>query len=99
MKEFEPEFSGKMNFYVAAVNHKLRSDRDEPTSGLVLCKSKDKTTVEYALQGVQTPIGVSTYQLKDQLPESLQGSLPTVEQLEIELNAIATKIEQAQNSI
>jgi predicted nuclease of restriction endonuclease-like (RecB) superfamily len=99
MKEFEPEFSGKMNFYVAAVNHKLRSDRDEPTIGLVLCKSKDKTTVEYALQGVQTPIGVSTYQLKDQLPESLQGSLPTVEQLEIELNAIATKIEQAQNSI
>lgn len=90
--EFEPEYSGKMNFYVAAVDNQLRTERDEPTIGIILCKSKDKTTVEYALQGMQKPIGVATYRLSSQLPEELQRSLPTVEQLEMELNtALATQ--------
>jgi predicted nuclease of restriction endonuclease-like (RecB) superfamily len=88
--EFEPEFSGKMNFYVTAVDRLLRSDRDTPTLGIILCKSKNRTTVEYALQGVGVPIGVSTYQLSQTLPTNLQGNLPTVEQLEIQLNAITT---------
>lgn len=86
MGEFEPEFSGKMNFYVSAVDHQLRSPRDAPTIGIILCKSKDKTVVEYALQGLNKPIGVSTYQLSDALPEDLQGTLPTAEQLRRELN-------------
>lgn len=87
--EFEPEFSGKMNFYVSAVDNLLKTQRDDPTIGIILCKSKDKTTVEYALQGVQKPIGVSTFQLATELPETLQGNLPTVEQLEMELNTAA----------
>ncbi|HEY9695861.1 MAG TPA: PDDEXK nuclease domain-containing protein [Trichocoleus sp.] len=87
MGEFEPEFSGKMNFYVAAVDNLLRSPKDESTIGIILCKSKDKTTVEFALQGVQKPIGVATFQLNRELPESLKDSLPTAEQLEVELNA------------
>jgi predicted nuclease of restriction endonuclease-like (RecB) superfamily len=86
--EFEPEFSGKMNFYVAAVDAQLRSERDEPTIGLILCKDKDKTTVEYALQGMQKPIGVSTYQLHRGLPEVLQGCLPSVEELENQLKDV-----------
>jgi len=93
--EFEPEFSGKMNFYVAAVDHLLRSPRDEPTIGIILCKDKDKTVVEYALQGTQKPIGVATFQLNTQLPEQLKGSLPTVEELELELNTAVAEIAEA----
>jgi predicted nuclease of restriction endonuclease-like (RecB) superfamily len=88
MGEFEPEFSGKMNFYVAAVDAQLRSERDDLTIGLILCKDKDRTTVEYALQGMQNPIGVSTYQLQRGLPDSLQGCLPSVEELENQLNDV-----------
>ena len=88
MGEFEPEFSGKMNFYVSAVDNLLKTERDDPTIGIILCKSKDKTTVEYALQGVQKPIGVSTFRLATELPELLQRNLPSVEQLEVELNFI-----------
>jgi predicted nuclease of restriction endonuclease-like (RecB) superfamily len=86
MGEFEPEFSGKMNFYVSAVDQHLRSPRDAPTIGIILCKSKEKTIVEYALQGLNKPIGVSTYQLSDALPEDLHGTLPTADQLRQELN-------------
>jgi hypothetical protein len=93
MGEFEPEFSGKMNFYVAAVDNLLRSPQDEPTIGIVLCKSKDKTTVEYALQGIQKPIGVATFQLERELPDPLKGSLPTAEQLEVELNAAVAEVQ------
>ncbi|OLP18726.1 hypothetical protein BST81_09085 [Leptolyngbya sp. 'hensonii'] len=90
--EFEPAFSGQMNFYVAAVDNLLRSSQDEPTIGIILCKSKDKTIVEYALQGLQKPIGVSTYRLGSELPEQLQTILPTVAQLEVELNTVITDI-------
>lgn len=93
--EFEPEFSGKMNFYVSAVDNLLRTERDDPTIGIILCKSKDKTTVEYALQGMQKPIGVSTFRLSSDLPELLQKSLPTVEQLEMELNAVTVEVEDS----
>lgn len=90
--EFEPEFSGKMNFYVSAVDNLLKTERDDPTIGIILCKSKDKTTVEYALQGMQKPIGVSTFQLASELPEPLQKSLPTAEQWEIELNTAIAEV-------
>ncbi|MBD2231478.1 PDDEXK nuclease domain-containing protein [Phormidium tenue] len=87
--EFIPEYAGKLNFYVAAVNNLLAQPSDNPTIGIILCKSKSKTTVEYALQGSTQPIGVSTYQLQSRLPSELSEKLPTVEQLEIELeNAI-----------
>jgi predicted nuclease of restriction endonuclease-like (RecB) superfamily len=91
--EFEPEFSGKMNFYVAAVDNLLRSPKEEATIGIILCKTKDKTTVEFALQGIQKPIGVATFQLNRDLPESLKGSLPTAEQLEVELNTAIIQAE------
>jgi predicted nuclease of restriction endonuclease-like (RecB) superfamily len=93
MGEFEPEYSGKMNFYVTAVDKLLRRSGDEPTIGLIICKSKDKTIVEYALNDMQKPIGVSTFQLKKNLPAELQNSLPTIEQLEIEVSTLKTRDE------
>jgi predicted nuclease of restriction endonuclease-like (RecB) superfamily len=91
--EFAPEFSGKMNFYVSAIDEILRSSQDNPTIGIILCKTQDKTIVEYALRDVNKPIGVSTYLLRDALPESLQGELPTIEELEMQLNILNVEIE------
>jgi hypothetical protein len=96
MGEFEPAFSGQMNFYISAVNHTICTEGDKPTIGIILCKSKSKTTVEFALDTVQNPIGVSTYKLRDDLPSALQGSLPTAEQLEMELEAAASVLEESQ---
>lgn len=93
MEKFKPEFSGKMNFYVAAVDDLLKHPDDNPSIGLILCKTKSQTIVEYALRDISKPIGVSTYQLRDTLPEQLQGSLPTIEQLEAELEAVSMEIE------
>lgn len=89
--EFQPEFSGKMNFYISAVDDLLRHPEDRATIGIILCKGKKKTAVEYALRDVNRPIGVSTYQLRNSLPGGLEENLPTVEQLEMELNAIASE--------
>jgi predicted nuclease of restriction endonuclease-like (RecB) superfamily len=86
--DFEPEFSGKMNFYVSAVDDLLKTPEDNPSIGIILCKTQDQTIVEYALRDMNKPIGVSTYQLRDALPEKLAGSLPTIEQLETELQTL-----------
>ncbi|MEH2418436.1 PDDEXK nuclease domain-containing protein [Nostoc sp.] len=88
IEEFKPEFSGKMNFYVSAVDDLLRHPDDQPTIGMILCKSKNKVIAEYSLRDMHKPISVSVYQLKDTLPEPLQGNLPTIEQLEAELETI-----------
>jgi predicted nuclease of restriction endonuclease-like (RecB) superfamily len=88
MVEFQPEFSGKMNFYVSAVNSIMRHPDDQPTIGIILCRSKNKTVAEFALQGMTQPIGVSTHRIGSDLPEELQSLLPTVEQLEMELQTI-----------
>ncbi|PSB68583.1 DUF1016 domain-containing protein [filamentous cyanobacterium CCP1] len=94
MGEFEPAFSGQMNFYVSAVNHTVRTEGDNPTIGIILCKSKSKTTVEFALDTVQNPIGVSTYKLREDLPPAFKDSLPTAEQLEMELNAVVSELSE-----
>jgi predicted nuclease of restriction endonuclease-like (RecB) superfamily len=83
--KFLPEYAGKMNFYLAVVDDTLRQEGDAPSIGLILCKEKKSVTVEYALRGMQTPVGVSGYQITESLPEALKDSLPTVEQLEAEL--------------
>ncbi len=91
MVEFQPEFSGKMNFYVSAVNVLLRHADDQPTIGIVLCKSKNKTVAELALQGMTQPIGVATHRIGGDLPDQLKSLLPTVEQLEMELQTMAVE--------
>lgn len=95
--EFKPEYSGKMNFYISAVNNILCTEVENPTIGIILCRSKKKTTVEFALDAVQNPIGVSTYKLRDELPLALQDCLPTVEQLEMELEAMVSELEETQD--
>lgn len=82
--DFEPEHVGKLNFYIKAVDAQLRREGDEPTIGLLLCKSHDKLVVEYALSDVHKPIGVSEYQITQSLPEEFKSSLPTVEEIEAE---------------
>jgi predicted nuclease of restriction endonuclease-like (RecB) superfamily len=84
--EFRHEYTGKLNFYLAAVDAALKHSQDQPTIGIILCKTKHDLVVEYALKGVSSPIGVSTYQLQKALPKELEGVLPTVEQLEAEIN-------------
>ncbi len=84
--EFQPEHAGKMNFYLSAVDDLLRHPADQPSIGVILCKSENKVVAEYALRDMSKPIGVSVYQLLEALPENLQGQLPTVEALEAELN-------------
>jgi len=84
--DFKPEDSGKMNFYLSAVDDLLKHKDDQPSIGLVLCRSKNKMIAEYALRDINKPMGISTYQLTKALPESLQNRLPTIEQLEAELN-------------
>jgi predicted nuclease of restriction endonuclease-like (RecB) superfamily len=84
--EFKPEFAGKMNFYLSAVDDLLKHEKDEPSIGLILCKSKNKFIAEYTLRNMQNPIGVSEMQILQDLPENLKGSLPTIEELEKGLN-------------
>ncbi|MGO8670327.1 MAG: PDDEXK nuclease domain-containing protein [Capsulimonadaceae bacterium] len=87
---FKPEYAGKMNFYLAAVDDMLRHPDDAPSIGLVLCKQKGhKLVAEYALRNVATPIGISEYKITEAMPDALKGSLPTVEQLEAELANVA----------
>lgn len=86
--EFKPEYAGKLNFYLSAVDDLLRHPHDNPTIGILLCKGKIRVIVEYALRDVHKPMGVAEYQLAKTLPEHFQGSLPTVEQLEAELTTV-----------
>ena len=89
---FEPAFVGQLNLYLSVVDDLLRHPDDKPTIGLLLCWSKNRVIVEYALRGLARPIGVAAWEdsLVATLPEELRGSLPTVEEIEAELGAIAT---------
>lgn len=79
--KFEPEFVGKMQFYLAVLNQQVRFEDENMSIGIILCKSKDKTIVEYALKDSDKPIGVATYQIVSSLPQQLQGELPSPEQI------------------
>ncbi|MBX7067391.1 MAG: PDDEXK nuclease domain-containing protein [Parachlamydiales bacterium] len=85
--DFKPEFVGKMNFYLSAVDDKMRHPDDKSTIGLLLCKGKNKVVAEYALRDVNKPIGISQYEAKiiESLPDELKGSLPSIEEIEQEL--------------
>jgi predicted nuclease of restriction endonuclease-like (RecB) superfamily len=85
---FKPEFAGMMNFYLSAVDSQMKHATDNPSIGLLLCKSKNRLVAEYALRDVQKPIGVAEWETRivESLPKELKGSLPTVEQLEAELS-------------
>ena len=84
MGEFEPEFVGKMNFYLSAIDDILKTDEDKPSIGIILCKSKDSIDVEYSLRGINKPLGISEFTYNE-LTEKLKENMPTVSELEIEL--------------
>lgn len=84
--EFEPEHAGKMNFYLSAVDDLLKHPTDNPSIGIILCKTKDHVLAEYTLRDVKKPIGLSEYKLTEALPENLKTTLPTIEELESELS-------------
>ncbi|NOX17668.1 MAG: DUF1016 domain-containing protein [Chlorobi bacterium] len=86
--DFEPEFAGKLNFYIKAVDEQMKTENDKPTIGILICKSKDKTVVEYALSDIYKPMGVSEYQLIQTLPEELKANLPSIEQIEAEFEKV-----------
>ncbi len=88
---FKPEYAGKMNFYLSVVDDQLRHADDTPSIGLILCQDRNHIVAEYALRGVNKPIGVSEYELTRALPPSLQSALPTVEEIEAELSESAAR--------
>lgn len=89
---FEPRDAGQINFYISVLDDKLKTDRDDPSIGIILCKDKSNIVVEYALGGIHKPVGVSGYttKLMKKLPKKFEGMLPTVEELE----AIEAKYEE-----
>ena len=84
-KDFKPEYAGKLNFYLSAVDDLVKHESDQPSIGLILCKSKNNVLAEYTLRDMTKPIGLAEYRLQDVLPKNLQTGLPTIEELEAEL--------------
>jgi len=80
--EFKPEYAGQLNFYLSAVDDILKHEADNPSIGIMLCKTKDRLTAEYALKDINKPIGVSEYKLSDFVPEELINTLPSAEDIE-----------------
>lgn len=85
---------GKLNFYLSAVDDILKTDEDNPSIGILLCKEKNKVKAEYALKDINKPIGISEYELIKAIPEDLKSNLPTIEEIESEMEE---KIEMISN--
>lgn len=83
---FKPEHAGQLNFYLAAVDAQIKAEDDRPTIGLLLCKQQNRLVAEYALSGIEKPIGVAEYQLLRDLPETLERNLPSIAEIEAELS-------------
>ena len=92
--EFKPEYAGKLNFYCNVVDDTLRHPHDQATIGLMLCQSKDNVLAEYALRGIDKPIGIARYELTRALPDSLQSALPSIDLIEAELNTCVRNIDR-----
>jgi predicted nuclease of restriction endonuclease-like (RecB) superfamily len=86
VKKFEPEYTGKLGYYIVAVNEQIKSDIDNPTIGLLICRTKDNIEAKYSLESSNQPIGISEYTLSKLIPEDFKSSLPSIEEIERELN-------------
>ncbi len=84
--EFKPEYAGKLNFYVNVINDEVKGKHHQPTIGILLCKTPNKTVVKFALQGIDQPIGVAEYQLQKALPSKFKNEIPSIEELETEID-------------
>jgi predicted nuclease of restriction endonuclease-like (RecB) superfamily len=94
MGEFRPEHAGKINFYLSAVDDLRRHPDDNSSIGIILCQSKEKIIVEYALRNLNRPIGVSQYKLVETLPDNLKANLPSIEEIEKELSKKPVKVKK-----
>jgi len=83
--KFLPEYAGKLNFYLSAVDDLVKEDYDNPTIGILLCATKDNVKAEYALKDINKPMGISQYDFSKAIPEDLKASLPTIEEIENEI--------------
>ncbi|WP_445368718.1 PDDEXK nuclease domain-containing protein [Methylomonas sp. BW4-1] len=92
--KFKPEHLGQLGFYLTAVDRQVKSEHDNPTIGLLLCKSKNKVVAEYALGDKTQPMGIAEYKLLESLPAELQTGLPSIEQIERELAALSDEISE-----
>ena len=84
--DFEPEHAGKLNFYIKAVDMRLKTQHDQPTVGIIICKNKEKIVAEYSLSDMRKPIGISEYRLIHSLPDKFRSSLPAIKEIEAELS-------------
>ena len=84
-QSFHPSFLGQLSFYVSAINHQFKTEIDNPTIGLLICKDKDNVVAKYALESYKEPMGISEYQLSKLFPKDFKSSMPTIEELENEL--------------
>ena len=84
--EFKPEFIGQLSFYTTAIDKILKKEQDMPTIGLLLCKGKDKLSVEWALEGTNSPIGVSSYEVRNKIPKEIMDKLPTEDDINRYIN-------------
>ena len=84
--KFDSSYAGQLGTYVVAVNHQMKTEADNPTLGLLICKDMDKVEAQYALESTSQPLGISSYELSRLIPEEFRGSMPTIEEIEAELN-------------
>ena len=84
--KFDSSYAGQLGTYVVAVNHQMKTEADNPTLGLLICKDMDKVEAQYALESTSQPLGISSYELSKLIPEEFRGSMPTIEEIEAELN-------------
>lgn len=96
--EFEPEYVSKMNLYLSLADDQLRGEFDEPAIGIILCKTKNKTIAEYALRDSSKPIGIAEYKIAEQLPEDIKGELPSIEELESEIDKSYEELKSPQKT-
>ncbi|WP_310993391.1 PDDEXK nuclease domain-containing protein [Aequorivita marina] len=92
--KFKPEYAGKLNFYLSAVDSQIKKKEDKQTIGILLCKKKDKIEAEYTLRDINKPMGISEYKLTDTIPENIKTKLPSIEELE---NELSEKMEKAKD--
>ena len=97
--EFKPEFAGKLNFYINTIDEQIKGEKEAPTIGVLLCKTPNDTVVKYSLKNIDTPMGVSEYELTKSLPKKLKGEMPTIKELEKELEKETIEFKENLNPV
>lgn len=88
-RKFIPEYAGKLNFYLSAVDSLIKQPDDQPTIGILLCREKNNIEAEFALRDIQKPLGISEFTITNNLPENLKSDLPSIEEIENELSKLS----------